>query len=81
MKAPGGLRAMLGLTELGWSMSVELSHRSDCVQQTVSIGGREVAVLDMRPNLCAEKLLAKVSSMRLTLRPVCSMRACVQPIS
>lgn len=81
MKAPGGLQAVLGLTELGWSVRVEWSRRSDCVQQMVSIGGRDVMVLDMRPNLCAEKLLAKVSSVGLMLRPMYGMYACMLPVS
>lgn len=76
-----GLRAVLGLTELGCSVRAEWSRRSDCVQQMVSIGGREVMVLDMRPNLCAEKLLAKGSSVRLMLRPMYGMCACMQPVS
>lgn len=48
----------------------EMSHRSDCDQQVVSIGGTEVMVLGMRPNLHAEKLLANVCSVCLMLRPV-----------
>lgn len=40
----------------------EMSLRSDCLQQMVSIAGKEATVLGMRPNLHTEKLLANFCS-------------------
>lgn len=51
----------------------EVGHGSDCDQQMMSTGRRDAMGLGMRHNLHAAKLLAKISSVCLTRRPMQSL--------